>query len=219
MNNTKTVEDENKLEINLINSIAEKGMGEIIEDGVEISVDSFIENDLLREIPIVKTVVAISKGVLNVRDYLFLKKIITFLNEARKIEPEKRKKFAEEIKKNSRINEVGLKLTEIIDKSFGEYKAKIIGKLFVIFLEGGSMTQQDFFRLSEMTINAYESYLEYFFKKNEDEIGETGDEVEHLLAIGFYERGKQAFGHTIMEAKQPTFSSYGNMFNKVKKLL
>lgn len=207
----------NKLEISLIESIGESNISEVVGDGIEISIDSLITDDLLKEIPIVKTVVAISKGVLNVRDYLFLKKVIIFLNEVNEIDLEKRKKFVEEIEKTDKLNEVGVRLMEIIDKTFFEYKAKIIGLLFASFLETRSISQLDFFRLSEMVSGSYESDLRYFFKTDEDKIGETGNEVEHLLAIGFYERPKKAFGDRVMESRKPAFSFYGKMLHEVKK--
>ncbi|GBE17011.1 hypothetical protein BMS3Abin15_00844 [bacterium BMS3Abin15] len=208
-------QDNNNLEIKMIDSITETGVGSIIENGIEISIDSIINEELLKEVPVVKSVVAISRGVLGVRDYLFLKKIIGFLTEIEKGDLEKRKKFVEEIKNNDKVDEIGSKLIEIIDKSIGEYKARIIGRLFVVFLKNEEVTQEDFFRLSEIVTSAYESDLKYFLKTKENIIGETGDEVEHLLTVGLYERKKNAFGGTVIEAKKPTLSSHGRIFKKI----
>ncbi len=211
------IEYKNKLEISFVESIIENNVSEIINDGIEISIDNFIENDLLKSIPIVKIVLAISKGALSIRDYLFLKKIIYFLNEVEKIDIKKREKFINEIKEKDEFSKVGLKLIEIIDKVFFEYKAKIIGLLFVNFLEKETITQFDFFRLSEMIIESYESDLKYFFTTEENEIGETGDEVEHLLVVGFYERRKSSFGDRILESTKPVFSFYGKILKEVGK--
>ena len=63
--------------------------------------------------------------------------------------------------------------------------------------------------MSEMIAMAYLDDLRYFQRARHDGIGETGDEVEHLLALGYFVREKNKFGPTIMEHVQPTFSTYG----------
>ena len=68
-----------------------------------------------------------------------------------------------------------------------------------------------FVRLSEMVLGAYISDLEYFKDRSHDRIGESGDEVEHLLALGFYQRPKKKFGDTVMENIQPVISDYGKL--------
>ena len=47
----------------------------------EIGIDSFITDDVLKEIPLVKTVVGVVKSGLKVKEILFTKKILTFLKE------------------------------------------------------------------------------------------------------------------------------------------
>ena len=205
-----------KLETSLMDSLSsEDGISVIIQESSELFLDSKISEGLLREIPIVRYIFAAKKGFLDIRDYLFVKKIVCFLREANSSDRTLRDEFVSKIRGEKKEKEVGMHLIELIDKSFGIEKAKIIGKMFVLFLKE-KVTYEDFIRISEMIVNAYESDLKYFFDTKGDQIGETGDEVEHLISIGFYERGKSGFGSTIMENRRPDLSTFGKILQQVE---
>lgn len=65
-------------------------------------------------------------------------------------------------------------------------------------------------RLLEMVDAAYLSDLRYLVSAGED-VGDTGDEVEHLLSLGFYERTGKRFGDTVMWSVRPVLSSAGRV--------
>lgn len=54
---------------------------DIIEDYLEIGIDSIIDNGILKEIPIVKTIVGVLKVGKNVHDRNLLKQTLVFINE------------------------------------------------------------------------------------------------------------------------------------------
>lgn len=202
-------------EVSLIESISQ--LSPVAEDSLELLLDREISNDILKEIPVIKYFVAVSKGILGVRDYLFVKKILGFLNETERIDKKLREDFGQKLRKEKKEKEVGMHIVELIDKSFGVWKAKLIGKAFVLFLEDSeSYSYEYFLRLSEMIVGAYESDLKYFYDTEEGVIDETGDEVEHLIVLGFYERGKKAFGDRIMESTKPNFTKFGNTLRLLK---
>jgi hypothetical protein len=64
-------------------------------------------------------------------------------------------------------------------------------------------------RMSEMITMAYLDDLRYFQLTGASEIGETGDEIEHLIALGFYRREMSRFGRTVVPHAQPILSTYG----------
>ena len=139
-----------------------------------------------------------------------LKKVLRFLAPAEEVDINKRRKFLGKIGSDKKRAKVGLTLLELIDKSNSEDKASIIGEAYKQHILG-KVAYMDFLRIAEMIVDAYSSDLSYFFKTPEKKIGETGDEVEHLLALGFYERGKHRFGSTVMSDVQPSLSNYGKM--------
>src|SRR5882757_4297819 len=85
-------------------------------DFSEITIDSLLKDDLLKEIPIVKTLVSFAKLGVNIRDRLFLKKIISFMIELKDKSPSERSIMINKIddSKEYRVK-VGEKLLYIID--------------------------------------------------------------------------------------------------------
>ena len=64
---------------------------DIIEDYLEIGIDSIIDNGVLKEIPIVKTIVGVLKVGKNVHDRNLLKQTLEFINEFNRNEIKRRK--------------------------------------------------------------------------------------------------------------------------------
>ena len=54
---------------------------EILGDYIEVGIDSFINDGILKDIPIVNTIVAVFKAGKNVRDRNLLRQILTFIKE------------------------------------------------------------------------------------------------------------------------------------------
>ena len=53
----------------------------IIGDYLELGIDSILENDSLKEIPIIKTFLSIGKITKNIRERNLIKNLVIFLNE------------------------------------------------------------------------------------------------------------------------------------------
>ena len=82
---------------------------DIIEDYLEIGIDSIIDNGILKEIPIVKTIVGVLKVGKNVHDRNLLKQTLVFINEfnrneIRQDKIEEYKKRIENDSKNVKMN-------------------------------------------------------------------------------------------------------------------
>jgi len=65
----------------IISENLDKPAFELGQEYGEIALDSFVDNDVLREIPIVKTVVGIGKGLVAVKNIYFAKKLLAFLEK------------------------------------------------------------------------------------------------------------------------------------------
>ena len=81
----------------------------IIGDYLEIGIDSIIDNGILKEIPIVKTIVGVLKVGKNVHDRNLLKQTLVFINEfnrneIRQDKIEEYKKRIENDSKNVKMN-------------------------------------------------------------------------------------------------------------------
>ena len=101
----------------------------------------------------------------NVREYLFLKKMITFLNGIKDINPQKRKKEIDKIDSSKKYRiKVGEKLLYILDRSDDYEKAEYIAKLFVTLLEE-KISYDDFIRgsnaINTLSIPDFRLFLSY----------------------------------------------------------
>jgi len=69
----------------LIETAGETLFGEsakdLLVDYVELGLDSITESDILKEIPIVRTVSALAKGSMAIKEKFFLKKFLSFIKE------------------------------------------------------------------------------------------------------------------------------------------
>ena len=75
---------------------------EIIGEYIEVGIDSFINDGILKDIPIVNTIVDVLKVGKNIHDRNLLKQTLTFINEFNKnnITEEQLKNYKERIEKD-----------------------------------------------------------------------------------------------------------------------
>ena len=120
----------------LTETINEAELQHITTDIAEAIGDSFLNDGILKDIPIIGTILGITKGTLNIRDKLFLKKMIYFLSQLAGIPHAERQKQIQKIEASKEYKtKVGEKLLFILEKSEDAQKAEITGKLFKAFLQ------------------------------------------------------------------------------------
>lgn len=110
---------------------------DIAHDYAEIGLDSFVNDDILKEIPIVKTVVGIVKSGLKVKEIFFTKKILTFLKEfhSGKLPDEKFEKFQNEFNKDEKYRKKVLQEIMIFNDNFVQVeKSQVFANLFAAHL-------------------------------------------------------------------------------------
>lgn len=89
-------------------------------DYAEIGLDSFVSNEVLKEIPIVKTIVGVVRGGLKAKEIFFAKKILTFLKEfySSKLTQDKLSKFKLEFKEDYKYREKVIEQIMIFNETF-----------------------------------------------------------------------------------------------------
>ncbi|NOT53687.1 MAG: hypothetical protein HOP18_03690 [Deltaproteobacteria bacterium] len=137
----------NLSEKNLIASLSEGTLRDLSEDLIEQVIDGPITNDLIREIPIVKTIKAIIESGKNIREYFFAKKLCRFLLELREVSLEERIHMVKRLEEESDFEEkVGERLLHLIDRLDELSKAQLIGRAFRAYAHG-DIGKQDLERL------------------------------------------------------------------------
>lgn len=112
-------------------------------DVAEYSIDEIINNEIIKQIPIVKTVIGTIQTGVNIRDRLFLKKIVAFLVGINHVSEKRRKKVVAKIDSSKRYRmKVGEKLLYIIDKCDDYTNAENVAKLFSAMVNGDISYEQ-----------------------------------------------------------------------------
>ncbi|UQD56360.1 hypothetical protein [Flavobacterium sp. K5-23] len=142
-----TDNNDKELSKSLIQTITESDLTKIGIDIAEISIDSILENGVLKDLPIVGSLIGIWKTGVAVNDFRFLNKMILFLKESSSLSETNRKKIIEDLEDSKYQSEVGEKLIAIIDKLETGSKAKLLGKTLTLF--GNKIISKDeFWRVS-----------------------------------------------------------------------
>jgi hypothetical protein len=109
----------------------EYGNFNIVGDIGEIVIDATLEDGILKDIPIIGTIVGVGKCINNVHDFLFAKKLIAFLVPIKDVPSKERieaiKKWEED--KNYR-GKVGDTLLGMVERCDNTKKATWLSKLF-----------------------------------------------------------------------------------------
>jgi hypothetical protein len=108
-------------------------------DYAEIGLDAFVSDDILKEIPIVKTVVGVVKSGLKVREIFFTKKILTFLKEfhSGKLPKDKFDDFKREFDTDEKYREKVTEQIMVFNDNFLQIeKSKVFANLFAAHLNG-----------------------------------------------------------------------------------
>ncbi len=106
-------------------------------DYAEIGLDAFVSNDILKEIPIVKTVVGVVKSGLKVKEIFFAKKILTFLKEfhSGKLPKDKFDKFQKEFTADEKYRAKVMEQVMVFNDTFLQIeKSKVFANLFAAHL-------------------------------------------------------------------------------------
>jgi len=113
----------------------EKNLGNILEESGELILDSLIENELLKEIPVIGTSVRIIRAVKSIRDTAYLNKVKTFVEQLGEINDAQRKRLVEESKKDiKRRVKFGNALFTTIEQSESLIKVQYSAIAFEAFL-------------------------------------------------------------------------------------
>ncbi|CAG9000171.1 MAG: hypothetical protein CENE_02161 [Candidatus Celerinatantimonas neptuna] len=93
----------------------------------EVGIDALLSNSVLKDIPILSTIVGSIHAIGSVRDALFAKKLVSFLSELSDISARERRRMIESIDNSDDYKiKVGEKLIYIIERVEDYYSSKII---------------------------------------------------------------------------------------------
>ncbi|SIT13363.1 hypothetical protein SAMN05421786_106134 [Chryseobacterium ureilyticum] len=177
-----------KINESLIESIKFIKSNEIVNASLDIGeaiIDSNLEDGILKDIPIIGTLINLNKGMLSIQDRIFSKKILSFLNQLKDIPEEKRIKAIQKIEdsKDERIK-IGEKLIYLIDRADDHVKAEIIGVMFSEYIKE-NIDYEDFKRVGEIINKTYLGDLLWFLNSNVIKI--SIEESSDMISSGLFD--------------------------------
>ncbi|MEZ5057436.1 MAG: hypothetical protein R2879_10430 [Saprospiraceae bacterium] len=137
-------------------------------DYSEIGLDSMIEDGVLSEIPVIKTIVAIGNTSIKISNYFFIKKIASFLSDLDRYSPEERNELISQIDNDPKTKiKVGEKILYLLEKAEDHLDAKLISMLFCAFLSK-EIRYEEFLKGSRIIISiSYEDLSEFLLREKE----------------------------------------------------
>ena len=200
---------------------------DIIEDYLEIGIDSIIDGGILKEIPIVKTIVGVLKVGKNVHDRNLLKQTLVFINEFNRneIRQDKIEEYKKRIENDSKkcedeLGRIILLLNNFIDRE----KSIMLSKVFKDYV-GQLLNWNEFCEYSEI-INRL--FIQDFSFLQEVYLGRISDttnrsdiyKVERLNSLGIIGMTfKSSTISTINGVMSNRQDSYLTMNNNGKKFM
>lgn len=164
---------------------------DIISDYLELGIDSILDNDSLKEIPIIKTFIGVGKITKSIRERNLMKNLVIFINELNSgnIDKEKLKKHKEELNQNPKKAEKELgRILIILEQTIDNLKSSILGKLYKAYINQ-EIDWDLFVEFSEITNRLYIndlSILSLIFKNQLSDTSNRSDlyRIERLNFLG-----------------------------------
>ena len=131
----------------------------------EVALDSFLESGIIKDIPLLSTVVSLFKIGHSVGDAFYIKKLATFINEINRnvIEAEKLEKYKKLIHENPKKFKKDIEfILVLINRFIDSEKSKYLAKLYVAYLEE-KIDWKDFVKYSQVIDQLFNTDLEVIF--------------------------------------------------------
>lgn len=173
------------LSLDVTNVLCSSNLKDVSIDLAELTLDSILKNEALKSIPVVKTLLSIIETTQNISNYLFLKKIVTFLTNVKKISAKKRKEMINKIDNSGEYKtKVGETLLNLLDNCDSTEKAAYLGTWFAAFFKG-KILYGTFLCGAHIIEHVYLPDLKYFIMSDENWLM-VEDAYEEIAAGLFY---------------------------------
>lgn len=131
------MDSEKKLSSSIVATVKSADVTGLAKNYAEVGLDSILSEGLLRDIPIVSTLVAIGKVGISINDQIFAKKLVRFLGALAELSVEERVSMVERLDAEEGYrNQVGDKLIEILDRVDSQAKPEMVAKAFRAYADG-----------------------------------------------------------------------------------
>ena len=153
--------DEKKLGISFIDSLAVRQVHVANDFEIEV-VENMIKEGVLQELPVINTILDISKTISITKEYFLIRNVMIFLNGLIEVSQKEKDEFVKKINEDAIFsNRVGEKLLFILNKCDCIEKPKLFSKIFTEYIKQ---------KISYQDLNHIVSGIEKAFIEDLDEI-------------------------------------------------
>lgn len=145
----------------LVKNIANSEISNIGIDIADMTLDKFIDYEIVKDIPVIGVLAKIIKTSIGIKDAIFLHKITRFLFYLNQISKENRVKFKEKLNEHDYSQKVGEILITLLDKFEDSQKADILAKCFIAYINE-RITIEEFRRLGSAINIAFKDDIDAF---------------------------------------------------------
>jgi hypothetical protein len=173
-----------KIEVELVNSVVSANITNLSADILELGLDSFLQNGIVKDIPFFGAFVKIYGAQKEIRNQLFLKKVAQFLFALKETNDIAKIKFLEEM--NSSVEKkrsFGEAVILLIDKAEDMLKPYFIGRIMKAYIEN-KIEYVKAMRICKMIERAYSPDV-YYLKDFREGIQKEKDIAASLCYCGF----------------------------------
>ena len=156
-------ENSNNLEGKLVASFEAKELAGLVTDYSELGLDSILDDGIVKDIPILRTLVGLAKIGFNVRDRIYIKKLMSFLAQVGQTTQGQREEFVNKSCNDVKRFEEAVML--ILEQADNMEKPILIGKIFKACILG-IITYENALVLSSMVNKSLWQDLQAMFADN-----------------------------------------------------
>lgn len=150
----------------LVDTLASSDLPDVLKDLAEAGLDSLLVDGVVKDIPVIGTIVGLGKAAVNVRDYFLLRKVVCFLQGMDGISPEEWGAFVRKVEANAGYGQrVGETIMLLLDRYDHLDKASLLSRVLCGCIKG-DITYDEFLRISTAIERAFiadlNGLLKYF---------------------------------------------------------
>ncbi len=120
----------------LVESFTDFDPAQITPDLLEVALDHILDESIIKDIPIVRTIVGIYKATASIRDRALVKKLVNFLSSLSAVSQEVRQQFRARMNVDEKFKcKVGEKLLLIIERLDDMGKPSLVALAFQAYME------------------------------------------------------------------------------------
>lgn len=172
----------------LTRSVATESLADLLGKVSETALDYVLEPGILRDIPVIGVITGMMKVGRDMRDSLFLRKVVIFLKEISKTSAEDRAKFVAQFDSNEKQHEFGQAILTLLDRSEDMSKPRLIAKIVAAHIQG-HIDSAKTMRLCAIVNRCYTQDLRILENFSEGTQGNNSAIAESLLSVGLLSHG------------------------------